>query len=163
METKHCGGCDRDLNYSCFHKSARRKDGLSTQCKECANARGKAWYAANKDRRDHLSSEWYATNRDRVINNNLKRKYGITLDEYNEMLVAQGYVCAVCGETESRIEKRTGRPYALAVDHCHESSKVRGLLCRACNYTIGYFGDNLEGAKRLVEYLEGKICVLTLQ
>ncbi len=63
------------------------------------------------------------------------------------------------GDPEWRIEKRTGKTYALAVDHCHESGVVRGLLCRACNYTIGYFGDNLEGAKMLVTYLE-KSCVL---
>ena len=52
----------------------------------------------------------------------LKRKYGLTLEEYDAMLEAQGGVCAICGEP--RPEERT-----LHVDHDHETGAIRGLLC----------------------------------
>ena len=53
------------------------------------------------------------------------RKYGLTTEQYDELLVAQGGVCAVCAEPPAR-----GR---LHVDHDHGTGRIRGLLCRRCN------------------------------
>lgn len=72
----------------------------------------------------------------------IKRKYGITPEEYAAMLAAQGGVCAICREDEKVIDPKTHAPKLLAVDHCHESLKVRGLLCWRCNTSIGKFNHD---------------------
>jgi hypothetical protein len=62
---------------------------------------------------------------------NLKKKYGITDDDYDTLLASQGGRCAICSKTIGE----NGR--LLAVDHNHITGMVRGLLCRACNLGIG--------------------------
>ncbi len=78
----------------------------------------------------------------------LKKMYGIDLDEYLVMLDAQGGVCAICGEKE-----KDSRFEYLSVDHCHTTGKVRGLLCNACNRAIGGLKDNPELLRKALLYL----------
>jgi len=40
-------------------------------------------------------------------------------------------------------------------DHIRSTEEHRGWLCANCNRAIGMLGDNLEGAKNAVRYLEG--------
>lgn len=75
----------------------------------------------------------------------LKKKYGISTETYEQMLASQGGVCAICHT------KPDGKD--LAVDHCHTSGKVRGLLCSNCNTALGLFGDDLERMIRARDYL----------
>lgn len=79
---------------------------------------------------------------------NLKSLYGITVEEYDELLATQDGVCALCFRTSS-----DGR--RLCVDHCHETGAIRGLLCSSCNYSIGCLGDTKESLEKVVEYLAG--------
>ena len=65
----------------------------------------------------------------------LKAVYGITVDEFNQMLENQNFVCAICGNPESKDQR-------LSVDHDHETKEVRGLLCFACNAGIGFLQDS---------------------
>jgi hypothetical protein len=62
----------------------------------------------------------------------LKRIYGISVEQYAQMLAVQEGKCAIC-----RRPPKGGRP--LAVDHCHQSGRVRALLCAACNRFVGGF------------------------
>ena len=78
----------------------------------------------------------YMTNIERYRNATLKRKYNITLEEYNVMLNNQGNGCAICHKTE----KENGK--MLAVDHSHETNKNRALLCSSCNILIGFIEKN---------------------
>lgn len=78
--------------------------------------------------------------------NNLKRLYGITPEQYEELLKSQDGVCAICGGTCI-----TGR--RLSVDHDHETNKIRGLLCSRCNFGIGQL-DTIEKLNNAVKYLE---------
>ena len=57
----------------------------------------------------------------------LKRRYGITPEQYDKMLERQGGGCAVCGKAPKPGARR------LAVDHDHSTKVVRGLLCFTCN------------------------------
>lgn len=82
-------------------------DGLGSECKDCARAR------------------------------QLWKNYGITLADYDDMLEAQGGVCAFDGPT-CGID-RFGR---FHVDHDHETGEVRGLLCTNCNKGLGMFQDD---------------------
>lgn len=76
----------------------------------------------------------------------LMERYGITKEQYNDMLIAQGCRCAFCGRHRSEFKRR------LHVDHDHKTGKVRGLLCIGCNKNLVSY-HNLETAKKLVEYL----------
>ena len=67
-------------------------------------------------------------------------RYGLTLDEYAAMFLAQNGVCAICGQSESRSNQYG--PNSLAVDHNHETGELRGLLCSRCNVALGLFKDD---------------------
>lgn len=62
----------------------------------------------------------------------LRTRYGITPEEYDELLARQDGRCAMCRE-----ECATGK--RLAVDHDHATGAVRGLLCHACNRALGVY------------------------
>lgn len=72
-------------------------------------------------------------------------KYGMTVDDYEALVLAQGGVCAICNGRPGR--KR------LAVDHDHATGAVRGLLCEACNLALGGFRDDPTLLLRAAEYL----------
>src|ERR1044072_8714070 len=71
----------------------------------------------------------------------LMRKYGISMEQYAQMLESQGGVCAICGKPP-----KGEKP--LAVDHCHQSGRVRALLCPACNRFVGGFEFFRERAEK---------------
>lgn len=81
----------------------------------------------------------------------LKRTYGISLKQYNRMLKAQKYSCAICGKHQ-KDEKRN-----FCVDHNHKISgakSIRGLLCNYCNSRLlKYLGDDIPRAIGLANYL----------
>jgi Recombination endonuclease VII len=76
----------------------------------------------------------------------MRKKYGITLEQYQAMLEKQNGVCAVGGE-----HCKSGR--ALSVDHDHTTGKLRGLLCGNCNRGIGYLQDDPELIRAALEYI----------
>lgn len=80
----------------------------------------------------------------------LKYRFGITEQQYDEMLEKQGHACAICKSKESG-DKRTKR---LAVDHCHTNGNIRGLLCAACNKAIGLMRDSPDLLKEAINYLK---------
>ena len=82
-------------------------------------------------------------------NYNLKRLYGITLDDYDRMLELQGGACAIC--------RRFPGKRALAVDHNHRTGEVRGLLCYMCNYAMGVWKEDAERFLRVYKYLKGEL------
>lgn len=82
----------------------------------------------------------------------LRRKYGIGLNELRAMAEAQDYRCAICGEKET--ELRDGLPRHLAIDHDHVTGAVRGLLCQSCNTGLGKFRDSVSVMILAIVYLE---------
>jgi len=85
-------------------------------------------------------------------NYNLKKKYGITTEEWNDLFTAQGHACAVCGSTTPG-----GRYWHT--DHagplpCRRSD-IRGILCLGCNHAAGKGGiADVLRLRALVKYLE---------
>ena len=68
----------------------------------------------------------------------IKHRYGITLDQYAEILERQGGVCAICGGPGKPhgTAKHLDTPRLFDVDHDHLTGKVRGLLCNVCNRAV---------------------------
>ena len=88
-------------------------------------------------------------------NENLKRNYGITLEEYLTRLAEQNYQCKVCGTTAGGGRQAgRGKVNGFFVDHCHKTGKIRGLLCNNCNRCLGLLKDDLTVVKSLIKYLE---------
>jgi hypothetical protein len=85
------------------------------------------------------------------------RTYGITPEQTQAVLEAQGGRCAGC-------RRARGVTKALAVDHDHTCRQghepeigcpacVRGLLCSTCNRTLGHFRDDPVALIRMALYL----------
>jgi hypothetical protein len=123
----------------------------------------KEWYAKNKlrirDSKKMAKKKYRRTDAGRaaqrrynakpsrklyVANYNLRKHYGITIKQYDELLKKQNNKCAICNRESI---------YKLHVDHNHKSGKVRGLLCGSCNRGIGLFGESLELLQKAKEYL----------
>lgn len=118
----------------------------------------KQWSKENKESKVKSSRKWNLANKDKVkgyaTKSQLKNKFGITLDQYNEMLRIQNGLCAICFQPETVIDKRNNKVIALAVDHNHITGEVRGLLCARCNISLGGFQDSPENLKNAALYLE---------
>jgi len=80
----------------------------------------------------------------------LRRTYGITVTEYEQILHLQDGTCYIC-------RRATGKTRRLSVDHDHKKGNgrhsIRGLLCRPCNNFLGHFRDNPEIFARAIDYL----------
>jgi hypothetical protein len=97
--------------------------------------------------RNKYARNWRAKNAFHVKDQDMRRRYGIGLKEYDAILEAQGGGCAICKT------KQGDDYYRLAVDHCHDTMKVRGILCSACNRAIGGFKENLGLIEEAARYL----------
>jgi hypothetical protein len=132
---------------------------------ETAKARKRRWYEKNRARilAEHAartpeqraadkirSAAYYAKFPDKYVEYDLRRKYGMSGQQYYDMLAKQKNVCAVkgCGATQGN------RKSSLSVDHCHKTGKVRGLLCSRCNLTLGKVRDDVGLLLSLAEYLD---------
>lgn len=107
-----------------------------------------------KDKRQKLEAgrRHRARNRAAYKDKELRKAFGITIADYQAMLVEQNGVCAICDRPETTV--RRGRIEPLSVDHCHTTGKVRGLLCAQCNKGLGMFHDKPERIERAVHYLK---------
>lgn len=93
---------------------------------------------------------YYRRNREKVIranrNNYLKRTYGVTLEEYEAMVLATDSCCEICGRFSEK-------PH---LDHCHKTGKVRGILCAGCNGGLGLFQDSPDSLTSAITYLAAR-------
>lgn len=83
----------------------------------------------------------------------LKRNYGITFQDYMNMLEEQDHKCFLCGG-EGFIMNKEKHKLKLVVDHCHKTGKVRRLLCHNCNRGLGLFHDDPAVLLKAVDYLK---------
>lgn len=98
-------------------------------------------YMRDWDRRHFAERKAYARK------SNLKKLYGITREQYDAILLAQGGGCAICG-TPAPTSKD------FAVDHDHKTGEVRGLLCDKHNLGIGLFDDSPDLLLDAIAYLK---------
>lgn len=161
---KTCKVCRETKPLDAFYANKGGRDRRRPDCKACHLARRRESYRANPEKYIERVQRWqrenperykaklaeYAASGKKKISDRksyLKRTYGISLEEYDAMLAAQGGGCAICGSP--------GRDYiSLHVDHDHETGDIRGLLCFTCNNALGDLGDSFERMLRAAEYLD---------
>ena len=103
-------------------KTSENKRRYAEMNPEKVSVARKAWKDANP--KMHVTAQ---------RKSHLKRSFGITIEDYDRMLVEQNGGCAICGGKQSERYK------FFDIDHDHITLTVRGLLCRRCNRAIGYF------------------------
>lgn len=137
-----CTGCGLTLDRSMFGSDASRKSrgGRSYRCIPCAREHSKGCA---------LSPEAEL----KKVSDRFKARYGITLEDYEELCASQGGVCAICSRPPAG-QRKDGSLKRLHVDHDHRTGRVRGLLCFDCNTALGKFGDGVEMLKRAIAYLD---------
>lgn len=137
---KFCNKCNSEKE---FTKGA-------TSCREC---RRKYSIEYRKKYKDKIKERQIKRNKNGELtkywrNFQYKRKYGITLEDYDKLIKNQNYVCAICGSNNSK-----AHTVNFHVDHCHITKKVRGLLCSKCNLGLGYFDDDIVKLSNAIIYL----------
>lgn len=138
-QIKLCRKCQESKPLNDFFRSDRSADGYAYQCKECVRKYRRERYAGNSEA--ILRKNYQYRHNKKTIDGRrermLQQKYGLSLDQYEALLIAQDYKCKICKHEEGE----RGRA-KLAVDHDHKTGKIRGLLCDPCNRGIGMLLDD---------------------
>jgi hypothetical protein len=106
----------------------------------------RAWQRNNADRYRERQRAYRRANPDRDRAGHLKRRFQLTLREYERIRRLQGGGCAICDDAPSE-------RIALHVDHDHGTKEIRGLLCVRCNNAIGLFRENPDVMRRAIRYV----------
>lgn len=127
-ESRACLRCEVEKPLEEFHHLGKGKFGRRSICKACRKTQSREYQkrTKNRDQRKYL----------------LKKTFGITLEQYDQMLRSQAGVCAICGRAEDSGGERIVRKN-LSIDHSHDTGRLRGLLCTACNLLIGRLEKSL--------------------
>ena len=130
-DEKVCKTCLTIKPLTEFHINKCSRKGTQAKCKQCVKLQDRVNYDSQKQR-EHV----------------LKRLYGLTLKDYENLLKKQGGCCKICGT------KEPGGHGVFVVDHDHVTGRVRGLLCSNCNRGLGFFNDSPETLRQGASYLE---------
>jgi hypothetical protein len=117
------------------------------RCKPCNREIERARRAKNLEQSRAQERErlrcWRRANPEKKRAQKLRQEYGLSLEQFAELLRAQRNACAICQA-----------PNADCIDHCHASGRVRGVLCRSCNAGIGQFRDDPKLLLDAADYVE---------
>jgi hypothetical protein len=158
-DDKTCTGCNTFKPLDEFASRRESKDGKQTRCRACVSAYDAVRYknmapprvrvfipeeerGAYKKAYDALR---YNPKEGRA--HHLKQKYGLSVEDYERMLIAQSGRCDACNAP--MIGSREP-----CVDHNHKTGRVRALLCSPCNRTIGHAKEDPICLRVLAVYLE---------
>jgi hypothetical protein len=159
---KRCSKCGELKPLESFYKEKTARDGYRSDCKDCFAARAKDWYSKNREQTIARVKKWQQENAEhvreyrkrhnaespeRIREGHLRRKFGLTLETYAELLASQGGGCAICGEPEETSSHH--------VDHDHDTGDVRGILCVRCNNGLGQFKEDPAILATALSYLLG--------
>ena len=136
QNSKRCTKCGEVKRLDEYYPTKRGTTGTSPWCKGCHAA---------LSARINARPEMKLRRKDR----DLRKKYGLSLDAFQQMLSRQEHRCLICGCRDGE----EGRQ--LVVDHCHKTGAVRGLLCGLCNSAIGYFEEDTDRMFKAIAYLGG--------
>lgn len=130
---KQCTHCKEIKELSEFSRRKNRNNNPHSWCKACNAWQSREWTKKNPE-----------LNRIKTAKHRRKYRYGITQDEYENMVVKQNGLCYICGDEPKR---------GLFVDHNHETDKVRNLLCDLCNKGLGLLRERVDIMERMILYV----------
>lgn len=146
---KRCACCLTIKPIGEFNKCKFR---FQSWCKACGNDR-----LAEIRKNQKLSGENVEINRRDYWKRRrwikVKTKYGLTKEQYEQMVLEHDNKCAICRMPEKELDGNHGSPLSLSVDHNHATGKVRGLLCRQCNIGIGRLKEDVGILQNAIDYL----------
>jgi len=161
---QRCPRCAVTKPLTDFGRNAGRANGRTIYCRICAAAHQRERIAALSSeqledfrRRKALSTSKFPETRKRAR----LRVFNMTLEQYEQLLAAQGGLCAICRKPETARNK-AGLIADLSVDHDHRccpekgtscGSCIRGLLCARCNNGLGQFQDDPVALAAAISYL----------
>jgi hypothetical protein len=132
-----------------FYKSQNMPGGIGYTCKPCNRKFSSDYKRRHPEKTRAYRDAYYQANKERLYvlkrDYTLRREFGITLEQYEAMVVAQDGLCAIC-------RKPPGKK-SLAVDHDHDTDQIRGLLCTNCNQGLGRFKDAPQLLREGLAYL----------
>lgn len=139
--SKTCTRCKDVFPVLDFNKRTGNKDGKMDVCKHCMAKYRQAYYRHSEEYRKKRIQQATKQNR--------KRKYGISPEEFDNLLKSQNYSCAICSV------HLDGSRFSLKgqLDHCHKTKKVRGILCGQCNTSLGNFKEDEDILLSAIQYL----------
>lgn len=158
---KKCNKCDLVKPIENFWRDKSKKDGFKSTCRECRPKqnyeRQLQWRKENPEKVLQMQKRRNRVRRNSITerNSTLKRKFNITLEQYNKLLEKQDYKCAICSISQTNVK-------TFAVDHDHKCCKekgrscgncVRGLLCQVCNQALGMFQDSDSILRSAINYI----------
>ncbi|HHT9147317.1 MAG TPA: endonuclease VII domain-containing protein [Candidatus Wunengus sp. YC61] len=153
-KNKTCRMCGIEKPIDDFNTHYGNKDLHRHECRDCQKENQQKHYPLVRDK-------WNAKRRAQKDNpmeqqkrhhQHVKRKFGISHDDYNKMLLSQDGKCFLCGtENPNRNGEKVGN---FSVDHDHKTGKVRSLLCTKCNHGLGNFMDSPSLLRKAATYLE---------
>jgi hypothetical protein len=140
---KRCPKCKKIKNLKDdYNKSGNSNFGFASHCRACCVVLGKENYNPK------ARMAYYKRRKRQILNGTLKRKFGISLDEYEKLARQQKYKCKICSKNIRDNGKR------LAVDHCHSTGEIRSLLCNNCNVVVGFLDDDPNLAEKIGKYIQ---------
>ena len=159
---KLCKKCQIKKPFSEFYKHNPSKDGLRYICKTCHSLNAKQKRKnLTQEQREHvkfIQTQWARNNPQKVREQILRRKYKLTLQKYDEILLNQKNGCAICGKPDLFLR-------SFHVDHDHSCCSsdvtcgncIRGILCNNCNNGLGKFKDDSNLLYKAIEYLNKSV------
>jgi len=149
MATKKCSRCKQMLSLTAFGKRRTAPDGLQGWCRICFNAARRQWRAANPGKSRAGDRRRWKTNPaircHTCRKSQLRKKYSMSMEDYESLFKMQNGKCAICGHPPNRRR--------LGVDHDHNTGAIRGLLCSKCNAGIGSLDDDPQRLQAAIDYL----------
>lgn len=137
-QMKICASCHETKPSDAFPIDRARPDGRYPYCRICHSTKEKERWRSTPEKRAKKAEStrrWLEANRERqrylARRSHLRRKYGLTPEEFEALLNEQDNRCALCQGEDPR--SQTG----WHLDHDHETGRIRGILCQPCNHLIG--------------------------
>jgi hypothetical protein len=129
--------------YANHEKNKQNRRDYHKKNRDVMTAKVRIYYHAHKEENKPNRKAYNMAHKKESKDRSLKRCYGISLQEYEDMCASQKDLCATCEMQEN-----------LVVDHDHATGKIRKLLCKKCNLALGYVKDNPITLKNMIEYLK---------
>lgn len=139
---RSCRKCGEEKPLEKFRKAKDCRLGRAWTCYSCETKRINKWRNGTEGGK-------------RLKRNQSLSKFGLTTEQFSDILNAQGGLCAICRGSVTYAGK------SMVVDHDHSCCPgaktcgkcIRGILCGHCNFMLGHAKDSPEILLSAIKYL----------